>query len=122
VADGVGYLAELYRAGAVAYVGGSWTTGVHNVMEPAVVGLPVLFGPKIDNSWEAGKLVGLGAGTIVRTPEEFAGAAGELLRDEAERRRLGETGSRFIREGCGAAPRCARIIERRLGIERPESD
>ncbi|MDD3642309.1 MAG: glycosyltransferase N-terminal domain-containing protein [Candidatus Krumholzibacteria bacterium] len=118
VADGVGYLAELYRAGALAYIGGSRTTGVHNVMEPAVAGLPVLFGPKIDNSWEAGRLVGLGAGRIVRTPEEFARAAAGLLRDEAERARLGRLGSGFIRSGCGAASRCADLIERLLGIER----
>lgn len=122
VADGVGYLAELYRAGALAYVGGSWTTGVHNVMEPAVVGLPVLFGPKIDNSWEAGKLVGLGAGRVVRTPEEFAGAAAGLLREEPERERLGRLGSEFIRGGCGAALRCADLIERHLGIERSDRD
>lgn len=122
VADGVGYLAELYRAGALAYVGGSWTTGVHNVMEPAVVGLPVLFGPKIDNSWEAGKLVGLGAGRIVRTPGEFEEAAAGLLRDEEERRRLGMLGSGFIRGGCGAALRCADLIERHLGRERSDRD
>lgn len=41
VADGIGYLAELYRSGFCAYVGGSFTTGVHNVMEPAVLELPV---------------------------------------------------------------------------------
>lgn len=122
VADGVGYLAELYRAGAIAYVGGSWTTGVHNVMEPAVAGLPVLFGPKIDNSWEAGRLVELGAGRIVRTPGEFADAAARLLGDGSERERLGRIARDFIRGGCGAAARCADIIEQRLGIERDTSD
>ncbi|MCK4235828.1 MAG: hypothetical protein KAX38_01835, partial [Candidatus Krumholzibacteria bacterium] len=68
VADGVGYLAELYRMGSVAYVGGSFTTGVHNVMEPAVLGLPVLFGPRIENSYEARRLLELGAAKVVRTP------------------------------------------------------
>lgn len=122
VADGVGYLADLYRTGSAAYVGGSWTSGVHNVMEPAVAGLPVLFGPKIDNSWEAGRLVALGAGRIVRTPEEFAAAAGELLANEDLRSRLGDAASRFIRSGCGAARRCAEMIEQRLGPERTPGD
>jgi 3-deoxy-D-manno-octulosonic-acid transferase len=114
VADGVGYLAELYRAGDVAYVGGSWTTGVHNVMEPAVLGLPVFFGPKIDNSWEAGMLVRLGAGSVVRSPEEFAEGAGALLKDRALLETGGKKASEFIRSSCGAAPRCLALIEKYL--------
>lgn len=112
VADGVGYLAELYRAGDIAYVGGSWTTGVHNVMEPAVLGLPVFFGPKIDNSWEAGMLVRLGAGSIVLTPEDFGRETCTLLGDRALLESLGEKASGFIRGSCGAAPRCLDLIEK----------
>ena len=112
VADGVGYLAELYRAGDIAYVGGSWTTGVHNVMEPAVLGLPVFFGPKIDNAWEAGMLIRLGAGKVVSSPEEFAREAGALLGNRALLDSLGEKASGFIRGSCGAAPRCVDLIEK----------
>jgi len=112
LADGVGYLAELYRAGDIAYVGGSWTTGVHNVMEPAVLGLPVFFGPKIDNSWEAGMLVRLGAGKVVRSSAEFAHAAEALLADRALLESLGKKASEFIRGSCGAAMRCLDLIEK----------
>ena len=118
VADGVGYLAELYRAGDIAYVGGSWTTGVHNVMEPAVLELPVFFGPKIDNSWEAGMLVRLGAGHVVRTDEEFAVETGILLRDRERIVSQGEKASRFIRNSCGAAPRCLDLIEKYMDIRK----
>ena len=114
IADGVGYLAELYRAGDIAYVGGSWTTGVHNVMEPAVLELPVFFGPKIDNSWEADMLFRLGAGMVVRSPEEFAHEAGTLLEDRALLESLGKKASEFIRGNCGAAPRCLDLIEKYL--------
>ena len=86
VADGVGYLAELYRAGAMAYVGGSFTTGVHNVMEPAVLKLPVFFGPRIDNSFEARELVRLGAGRDREHGGRFrAGVRRPSLRPEAAR-------------------------------------
>ena len=114
VADGIGYLAELYRSGYLAYVGGSFTTGVHNVMEPAVLGLPVFFGPRIDNSYEAGKLVELGAGKIVRDAGEFAAEAAALLADENIRRERGGTGAGFIRNHCGAAIHCVDLIEQRL--------
>lgn len=79
--DSIGQLAEIYRAGHLAYVGGSFTTGVHNTLEPAVAGLPVLFGPVIDNAEEAGELVRRGAGQVVRTPAEALAAAGRLLGD-----------------------------------------
>jgi 3-deoxy-D-manno-octulosonic-acid transferase len=115
VADGIGYLAELYRAGTIAYVGGSFTTGVHNVMEPAVLGLPVFFGPRIDNSLEARKLVDLGSGAVARTAGDFASAVSALLDDDKLLRGKGETASRFVRSGCGAALRCVDVIERCLG-------
>ncbi len=114
VADGVGYLAELYRAGAMAYVGGSFTTGVHNVMEPAVLKLPVFFGPRIDNSFEARELVRLGAGTILRAAGDFARECGALLADAERLARTGETAARFIRNHCGAALRCVDLIDQRL--------
>ncbi len=114
IADGLGYLAELYRTGCIAYVGGSWTTGVHNVMEPAVLGLPVLFGPRIDNSWEAGKLVELGVAKVVKSPEEFAGEAGKLVSDEKLLGILGKKGTGFIRNHCGAAAVCVDLIEHYL--------
>lgn len=114
VADGLGYLAELYRAGAIAYVGGSFTTGVHNVMEPAVLGLPVLFGPRIRNSYEAGKLVALDAGRIVRTPEDFLRATEPMFADDALRASRGRAAAEFIRNSCGATAHCVDLIEKHL--------
>ncbi len=79
--DSIGVLAEIYRAGALAYVGGSFTTGVHNTMEPAVAGLPVLFGPVIENAEEAGELVRREAGWVVARPEDARDRAAALLGD-----------------------------------------
>ncbi len=111
VADGIGYLAELYRSGYCAYVGGSFTTGVHNVMEPAVLELPVFFGPRIDNSYEARKLVELSAGRVVKNDREFADEAGTIFADGHLREKLGITGAAFIRNHCGAAIHCVDLIE-----------
>ena len=79
IADGVGYLAELYGTGVLAYVGGGFTSGVHNILEPAVLGLPVLFGPRTDNAWEASRLAALGAASTVTSPGLFALEAGRFL-------------------------------------------
>lgn len=114
VADGVGYLAELYRAGAMAYVGGSFTTGVHNVMEPAVLGLPVFFGPRIENSFEARELVRLDAAAILGTADDFARECGALLSDRKRLEKKGAAAAHFIRNHCGAALRCVDLIEKYL--------
>ncbi len=110
IADGVGYLAELYRYGSLAYIGGSFTTGVHNVMEPSIFSLPTLFGPRINNSFEALKLVSLGAGTIVETPEEFAQTASKFLGNRKLLESCGETASEFIRSNSGASEISYKLI------------
>ena len=46
--DSIGILLSLYKYADAAYVGGSFKQGIHNVLEPAVYGIPVLFGPKIE--------------------------------------------------------------------------
>ena len=109
--DSVGALAEIYRAGHLAYVGGSFTTGVHNTMEPAVCGMPVLFGPRIRNAEEAGLLVRRGAGFVLRTPAEARAAAGRLLADDDERTRLGREAHRVVMEQRGATARSLAVLE-----------
>ncbi len=68
--DRVGILAELYHQCQLAFVGGSFRGSIHNVMEPAVAGLPVLFGPSYHNSHEAELLIKAGGG--VCCPDENA--------------------------------------------------
>ncbi len=108
--DSIGQLAEIYRAGHLAYVGGSFTTGVHNTMEPAVAGLPVLFGPVIRNAEEAGELVRRGAGWIVTTPEEARARADELLRDASALADAGAAARRVVLDQRGATARSMEVI------------
>jgi 3-deoxy-D-manno-octulosonic-acid transferase len=81
--DSVGHLATVYRLGHMAFVGGGFTTGVHSVLEPAVCGLPVIFGPRYSNAIEATRLIEAGAGVSVRDGEEAARALRRWL-DEPE--------------------------------------
>jgi 3-deoxy-D-manno-octulosonic-acid transferase len=60
--DSVGWLAELYRQADLAFVGGSFRRRVHNVLEPAAYGIPILTGPYIQNSFEAGQMGHLAMG------------------------------------------------------------
>ncbi|MBU8923405.1 MAG: hypothetical protein KOO63_16435 [Bacteroidales bacterium] len=112
IADGLGYLAELYATGSIAYVGGACTTGVHNIMEPAASGLPVLFGPRHQNAWESKDLIRIGAAFEVSNPGEFVNVIGRMLSDDSLLTSAGQAAEDFIRSGTGAALRCANLLER----------
>ncbi len=109
--DSIGQLAEIYRAGHLAYVGGSFTTGVHNTMEPAVAGLPVLFGPVIDNAEEAGELVRRGAGQVVREPGQAQDAALRLLGDDEALRTASAAAREVVLAQRGATARSLAVLE-----------
>ncbi len=114
ITDSVGVLAEIYRAGDLAYVGGSFTTGVHNTMEPAVVGMPVLFGPVIRNAEEAGELVRRGAGFILNRPEQALALASKLLADPKQLRKLGAIARQVVLDQRGATSRSMTVIQKLL--------
>ena len=77
----VGVLSRLYWQGQIAYVGGGHSTGVHNVMEPAVARLPVIFGPRHHNSHEAEELINNNGGFCVKDGQEFLSIIKNLISD-----------------------------------------
>ncbi len=108
--DEVGWLAELYRHATWAFVGGSFGHKVHNVLEPAAYGVPILTGPRIHNSYEALELQRHGA--------LFAAADATLLRECIENwlkypqsaTEQGQGALRFLEERTGAGQRYSEIL------------
>ena len=116
VIDTVGLLAQLYRLGDVAFVGGSFHGSVHNVMEPAAMAKPILFGPAIHNAYEAGILKARGAAQLVNNAQEMAEVLTSLLSDETKQTRMGQIGKQVIEENLGAAERTLAHIRTHLTI------
>ena len=112
--DSVGALAELYEHCDLAYVGGSFSTGVHNVIEPAIMGIPVLFGPVHKNSFEAMELLRADAASEVTCAADVESALGSLVRDDAKRKDMGERARRFVESKLGATARCYEAIREYL--------
>jgi len=110
--DTLGELLPFYACGEVAFVGGSLVPiGGHNLLEPAVLGLPVLSGPNNFNSPEAAaRLVDCGALEIVRDAAGLASAVLRLLTDELEAGRRGEAGRAEVLENRGAAARSLELL------------
>lgn len=67
----IGHLASAYAYGKIAYVGGGFTGKLHNILEPSVFGLPVLFGPKFKKFPEATQFIEHGIGFNINTAEDF---------------------------------------------------
>jgi len=107
IVDRVGVLAGMYGLGRVAYVGGAFGHGVHSVIEPAVFGIPVLFGPKYLMSHEARDLLTLGAAESVTTAEQIAEHFSEALLGGEMSRAHGEMAGRFVEEHSGVARKVA---------------
>lgn len=118
--DTVGELSTVYAAAEVAFVGGSLIErGGHNVLEPLLRGVPVLFGPHVANFREAARFAqDSGGGKMVHNAEELAIAALLWLQNE-EKRNADVNGAREqLREHCGAARRVADFVARELGYGR----
>lgn len=110
IVDSIGILLTLYTYAHVAYVGGSFKQNIHNVLEAAVYGTPVMFGPKIDNSQEAIKLLELGAGIMVNSKREAYRYLRTLFNNEELRIRLGKISYDYVRTNTGATDKILQEI------------
>jgi 3-deoxy-D-manno-octulosonic-acid transferase len=114
IVDSVGVLAEVYRFGDIAYVGGSFSTGVHSVIEPAIMGIPVLFGPNHKNSFEAIELLKSGAAIEVHNSEDIHESLTKMLRDDKKRLEMGRRARSYVESQLGATERCLEAIQEYL--------
>lgn len=71
IIDCFGLLSSIYRYGQIAYIGGGFGAGIHNVPEAAVYGIPVIFGPNFKKFKEAKDLIALGGGFTIKSSTDF---------------------------------------------------
>jgi 3-deoxy-D-manno-octulosonic-acid transferase len=117
IIDNVGMLSRLYKYATVTYIGGGYgADGVHNVLEAAVYGKPVVFGPVYEKFDEATGLVKAGgAVSIDGGPVKLETVLNGLLNGEAERNSRGEAAKQFVYENAGASKKIIQFIqEKRL--------
>lgn len=103
IMDCFGLLSSAYRYASVAYVGGGFGAGLHNINEAAVYGLPVIFGPNNKKFVEARELRQAGGGFQISSRDQLARIADKLLADESYRKNSGEAASRYIEGKLGAS-------------------
>jgi 3-deoxy-D-manno-octulosonic-acid transferase len=123
ILDTVGELAALYALADVVFVGGSLVpVGGHNMLEPAMRGKPVLYGPHTSNFRDgAARLERTGGGLVVKDGLELERELARLLEDPDEARRVGDAAREAFADGQGAVAATLELIARHLwpGPARP---
>ena len=112
--DSIGILLSLYYYADIAFVGGGFKQNVHNVLEPSVYGLPVLFGPKIQNSQESLALVEEGSARIIHDSKEAYKIIKKLLVDDKYRIKVGKIASEFVKKNVGVTEKITAHISKFL--------
>ncbi len=100
--DNVGMLSSLYAYADIAYVGGGFGSGIHNILEAIVFGVPVIIGPRYEKFQEARDLVSRKVVFPVVNRDQFSMLVDQLLQDEAGRSKIREVCAAYIQEKKGA--------------------
>lgn len=117
IVDSIGILLILYAYADIAYIGGSFKQGIHNVLEAAVFGIPVVFGPRHRNSQEPLQLVERGGGFVVNDSAEALRTFTNLLEDNTARTTAGARVAQFVQSNVGATGRFLQHLEQYLSGE-----
>jgi 3-deoxy-D-manno-octulosonic-acid transferase len=102
VIDNMGMLSSLYRYGRIAVIGGGFGKGIHNTLEAAVYGMPVVFGKKHEKFDEAVQLVSTGAALAAGDELEMQEHLRKLIQSEKKRMEMGQRADELVKSNTGA--------------------
>lgn len=107
VIDTIGLLSSIYRFGQVAYIGGGFGVGIHNTIEAAVYGVPVIFGPNYHHFREAKGLIDAGAARSIKNYNELEAA---LTTAFEQHEQIGAKAAAYVESEIGATDRIYHAI------------
>jgi 3-deoxy-D-manno-octulosonic-acid transferase len=100
--NSIGQLSYLYRYATLAYIGGGFGKGIHNTLEAATYGVPVIFGPRYQKFREARELISLGGAFSVANEAEMLFTFRQQLDMNTLLKSSSEIAQKYVREGLGA--------------------
>ena len=102
IVDSFGLLSSLYRYGQIAYIGGGFGAGIHNTLEAAVYGMPVLFGPRFQKFKEAKDLIAVGGAFTFDNAPAFTSRMDTLLSTPEALQQSSQAAGHFVQSHGGA--------------------
>lgn len=114
IIDSIGILSHLYKYGTLAYIGGGFGAGIHNTLEAAANGMPVVFGPKHSKFQEAVDLIKQEAAFSVSSYKEYEQVMQQLLNDRIKLDRTSKAADNYVRSKTGATDIILKYINKAL--------
>ena len=111
IIDNIGMLSRLYKYATITYVGGGFTNGIHNTLEAAVYGKPVIFGPKYKKFREAVELLQSGGGAYITGFGEMKDRVLKLLADNNFYKTTCEASLNYVKKNKGATGKILHYIQ-----------
>ncbi len=102
IIDTIGILSSVYQYGKIAFIGGGFGKGIHNILEAATFGLPVIFGPNYGKFKEAIDLIGLKGAFPVKTAEEFDNILENFINHRDFLTQTSHVLHSYVKSNCGA--------------------
>jgi 3-deoxy-D-manno-octulosonic-acid transferase len=102
IIDGIGFLSYLYRYATIVYIGGGFGAGIHNLLEAATYGKPVIFGPNHEKFKEAADLIEKGGGFVIHNTDDLVAVSSSLLNDRAHLDKSSAVAEAYVKEHTGA--------------------
>ena len=110
IIDCYGLLSSIYRYGEISYIGGGFGVGIHNVLEAAVYGIPVIFGPNNKKFREAQHLLEQKGGFEVTGYDDFKRLMDKFLSDKACLQQVGKAAGNYVNHNAGALEKIMKDI------------
>ena len=110
IIDCFGLLSSIYRYGEIAYIGGGFGVSIHNTLEAAVYGIPVIFGPNNYKFREAQGLKACGGGLEIQSETDFCRQMDRLLSEEAYLLSAGKAAGSYVKDNAGALEKIMGIV------------
>jgi 3-deoxy-D-manno-octulosonic-acid transferase len=110
IIDNIGMLSSLYQYGTIAFIGGGFGKGIHNILEAAAFGLPVIFGPNYQKFAEATELIKLGGGFSIHDVNELNKTM-QLLNDEQVLKTASHIAKMYVQSRVGASDKIMNVVE-----------
>ena len=112
IIDNVGMLSKLYYYATITYIGGGFgADGLHNILEPAVFGKPVIFGPEYDKNFEAQQLIDCKGAISIKSAIELEEVVNQLFSDKEELEKRGIAARNYIYKNAGASQKIITFIK-----------
>jgi len=111
IIDNIGLLSRLYKYATITYIGGGFGKGIHNTLEAAVYGKPVIFGPVFHKFKEAADLIRSGGAFTISSAEESINIINQLLSDDEKLRESGKSSGDYVYSNRGATDRIIHFLK-----------